>query len=131
MPISSLTIFYLLVLANVAVYLLAIIGVIRARLRMEARVRSIEEAFAVLERALKASYPDLPEGFTWNEVVTRLKSTKQELDWWEIEYTLRKYEAYRYGGIAYSDVNVMAVLRLAMSLPRGERYVRGSKVQSN
>ncbi len=57
MPISSLTVFYSLVLANVAVYLLAIIGVIRARLRMEARVKSIEEAFAVLERALKASLP--------------------------------------------------------------------------
>ena len=88
-----MTLFYALVIVNVLVYLLAIIGIIRARIRSAAQVKSIEDAFGVLERALKASYPDLPEGFTWSEVVTRLKSSKRGLDWREIEQTLRKYEA--------------------------------------
>jgi len=126
-----MTLFYSLVLANIVVYLLAVAGVVRAMLRKTVHVGSVEDAFAVLEKALRASYPDLPEGFTWNEVLTRLKSSKQDLSWREIDQTLRKYEAYRYGGVACPDINVSAVLRLAQSLPKGERYVTGSKVQSN
>lgn len=129
--LSSATMFYLLIATNISVYVLAIVGIVRARLKAVTKVKSIEEAFGVLEKALKESYPDLPEGFTWNEVVTRLKSTNQDLDWWEIERTLRKYEAYRYGGIVYSDVNAEAVLKLAFSLPKGGKYVSRSEVNSN
>lgn len=122
---------YILIGANAAIYLLAIIGIVRARLTRIPRVKDIEEAFKVLERALKASFPDLPKGFTWREVVTRLKSSGMEMDWWDIENTLRKYEAYKYGGIMYTDVNVQSVLRLAVSLPRGETYAARPQNQSS
>ena len=126
-----------MIAANIGVYVFAIAGIIRARLRSVTRVNTIQQAFAILEKALKSSYPDLPKGYTWNEVVTRLKSSNlrdQGLEWWDIEKTLREYEAFRYGGVAYSgNARISSVLKLAMSLPKrgGKIYVSGSQVQSN
>jgi hypothetical protein len=113
--------------SNVAVYAAAAGGLIRAVKRRHLRITNIEEAFAILEKSLEASYPELPEGFTWSEVVTRLKSSSINLDWSDVERTLRQYEAYRYGGIAYRDVSVAAVLELAMKLPKGDLFVTGSQ----
>ncbi len=107
------------------------LAVIRARRARRTRVKDISEAFAILEKSLHNAFPDLPEGFTWKEVVSRLKSLGiTKLDWWEIENTLKKYEAFRYGGIEYSNINVQSILRLANSLPRGVSYAARSQSQS-
>jgi len=44
------------------------------------------------------------------------------LDWWEIESTFKKYEDFRYGGIEYKNANPKVVLKLALSLPKGEKF---------
>ena len=126
MALDELTIVIILVVANIATYLLLMAGIVRARRSAFPPASNAEEAFAILERSLKATFPDLPEGFTWNEVVARLRTMKLEMNWADIEVDLRQYEAYRYGGIRYTNINTRSVLRLASSLPRGERYASRS-----
>jgi len=129
-PFSGLTILYLLVAANAAVYFGLLAGIIRSRKYRIPSNPTVEDAFRVLERSLTSAFPDLPVGYTWKEVMNRIKSLNLELDWWEIENTFRKYEEFRYGGIAYRNANVDAILRLAMSLPKGEKDVNISQIQS-
>ena len=115
---------------NVLVYLFLVGGAIRARrAKARAAIKDIGEAFQLLETSLHETFPDLPQGFTWNEAFVRLKSLglSRELDWWEIENTLKKYEAFRYGGIEYSTINVPSILRLANSLPRGVNYYHAAR----
>lgn len=82
---------------------------------------SMEQAFAILEASLKRFYPELPDGFTWREALSKIQSSStrtQNLDWYEIEDTLKRYEAFRYGGINYENPNVRSVIRLVRRLER-------------
>ena len=126
MPFSEESLLLLVMGANVLVYVLVVVGAIKERSRKLPSDPTIEEAFRILESSLKMSFPDLPEGYTWKEVMNRLRTLNLETDWYEIENTFRKYEDYRYGGIEYKNANAKAVLKLAMSLPRGERFARAS-----
>ena len=117
---------YFLIATNAAVYVVLAIGLSR-RLDKFPRDATLEEAFKILEEELKKRYPDLPEGYTWNEVLIKLKrsSTKtKHSDWANIENTLKQYEAFRYGGVDYKEVDPRSIVRLAKQLPRGEKVVR-------
>lgn len=88
---------------------------------------TMEQAFAILEASLKRSRPDLPDGFTWHEALSKLQSSSrrsQSLDWDEIEDTLKKYEAFRYGGLNYENPDVRSVIRLVRRVEREERFAR-------
>lgn len=102
------------------VYILLAAGIVRGRSGRLPRNPSVEDAFRVLELSLNRTFPDLPPGFTWNEVMNKVKSLNLNLDWYEIESTFKKYEDYRYGGIQYKNANVDAILKLAAELHRGE-----------
>jgi hypothetical protein len=101
------------------VYLALVAGFLRSRKDRIPSNPTVEDAFRVLERSLNRAFPDLPVGYTWGEVMAKVKSLHLELDWFEIENTFRKYQDFRYGGIAYKNANVDAILRLAASLPKG------------
>jgi len=111
----------LLIAANAGIYLALIVGVLRSRKDRIPSNPTVEDAFRVLEKSLNRAFPDLPVGYTWGEVMQKIKGLHLELDWYEIENTFRKYQDFRYGGIAYKNANVDAILRLAMSLPKGEK----------
>lgn len=117
---SDSVFFYLLLASNVLVYILLAAGIVRGRSGRLPRNPSVEDAFRVLELSLNRTFPDLPPGFTWNEVMNKVKSLNLNLDWYEIESTFKKYEDYRYGGIQYKNANVDAILKLAAELHRGE-----------
>ena len=87
---------------------------------------TVEQAFKILEASLKSTFPDLPEGYTWREVMVKLRALNLDIDWWEVENTFKKYEDYRYGGIEYKNANAKAIMKLALSLPRGEKHARVS-----
>ena len=126
MPSSDFVLLYLLLGLNIAVYIVLAIGIIRNRRNRLPKNPTVEDAFKYLEISLNRAFPNLPAGYTWNEVINKLKSLNLELDWFEIESTFKKYEDYRYGGIQYKNANVDAILRLASSLPRGEETARVS-----
>ncbi|MGI0090183.1 MAG: hypothetical protein ACREBS_00595 [Nitrososphaerales archaeon] len=128
--LSDQTILYLLIAGNVIAYTLLIVAFSRRRPAELPTNVTIEQAFKILESSLYECFPDLPEGYTWKEVMTRLKGlgTKSELipielmwNWSEIEFTLKKYEAFRYGGIEYHNANTQLVLQLAKSLFEGTK----------
>jgi len=112
----------LLVGSNILVYIVLAIGIVRGRKGRLPKNPTVEDAFKVLEAALLRTFPDMPPGFTWNEVMSKVKSLNLDLDWYEIENTFKKYEDYRYGGIQYKNANVDAILRLASGLHKGEKY---------
>jgi hypothetical protein len=87
---------------------------------------SLRDAFIILERCLRQAYPDLPEGFTWKEAISKIKSSSgdEKTDWGEIDALLEKYEAFRYGGLDYQSTDVKIVLRLAKRLERRKGLAR-------
>ncbi len=119
MPESEL--FYLLVVFNVALYAAMIFGYMTIRKQPALRITSLREAFEFLERRLKRAFPDLRDGFTWNEAITRMKPLYGNVDWVEVGGVFQKYEAYRYGGVEPGDVQIEPIVKLAMKLPRGVR----------
>ncbi|MFI5420751.1 MAG: hypothetical protein ACHQ1H_07255 [Nitrososphaerales archaeon] len=128
---SQLDLLYLLIAANALIYLGVAAGIVRSRKDRIPSNPTVEDAFRVLERSLARAFPDLPAGYTWGEVMEKIKALHLELDWYEIENTFRKYQDFRYGGIAYKNANVDAILRLAMSLPKGEKNATLSQIQSS
>jgi hypothetical protein len=54
-------------------------------------------AFSVLEASLRRAFPDIRDGFTWREAITRARSARPELDWTRLEKDVDAYERYRYG----------------------------------
>ena len=126
MPFSDFDFLYLLIGLNIAVYVVLAIGIVRNRKSDFPKNPTVEDAFKYLEISLNRSFPDLPPGFTWNEVISKLKRVDLELDWFEIENTFKKYEDYRYGGIQYKNANVEAIMRLASNLPKREEIARVS-----
>ncbi len=121
MPFSDSLFLYLLIGSNVIVYIMLAIGIIKGRMDRLPKNPTVEDAFKILEMSMARSFPDLPPGFTWNEVMSKVKALNLDLDWYEIQSTFKKYEDYRYGGIKYKNANVDAILRLARALPRGEK----------
>lgn len=126
MPSIDPVFLYLLIALNILVYIVLAIGIVRNRRGRLPENPTVEDAFKYLELSLTRAFPDLPPGFTWKEVISKLKMLNLELDWVEIENTFKKYEDYRYGGIQYKDANVEAIMRLASRLPRGEEIARVS-----
>jgi len=102
--------------ANAVLYVLLLVNVFHGR-RQRAAATNLAEAFRDLEAALKAAVPDLPAGFTWEEAVSRLKD--RQVDSKAIEDALRKYEAYRYGGLPMPDSDYREVVRVANLLGGG------------
>ena len=120
---------YLLIGSNIAVYAILAVGLLKARSNRIPENPSVEEAFKLLEVSLYKAFPDLPPGFTWNEVINRIKSLNLELDWFEVENTFKKYEDYRYGGIQYRNANVYVILQLAAKLRRGEKFASNAQIE--
>jgi hypothetical protein len=87
---------------------------------------SLEQAFGILEGSLKRYYPNLKEGYTWQEAISNLKSARPAIggvDWIDLENTLKRYEAFRYGGVNYEDIDPGLVVRLAQKLKKREKIV--------
>jgi hypothetical protein len=122
----------LLIGVNIAIYVAAGVGVIWERKHRIPDVHTLDQALAILEKSLRRTFPDLPEGFTWQEVVTRLKAKHLKANWDEIENIMRRYEEYRFGGkeMALHGVSPRSVVKLAYRLPKGERFVTRSKEKS-
>jgi len=84
---------------NAAAYASIAAGVIQGRRRRRTTGPADEDAaFSQLESALIRRFPDLPEGFTMREGLSRVRSLEPGLGWDGIERSLESYEAYRYGG---------------------------------
>lgn len=82
---------------------------------------SLHEAFNALDLSIKQSYPDLPQGYTWKEILIRIKTDyqhQQKTDWTDVEDTLKRYESFRYGGVQFENEDSRPILRLARMLKR-------------
>src|SRR5580658_4367053 len=88
----------ILIALNLAVYLSLIAAVIQGRRRAAiAKVPAATGNFADVESALRRSFPDLPQGFTMREGLSRANQVEPGLGWDQIGKSLREYEAHRYG----------------------------------
>lgn len=88
---------------------------------------SLEEAFHTLELSIKQSYPNLLDGYTWKEALIKINADhpyQRKIKWAEVEDTLKKYEAFRYGGITFQKSDSRPILRLSRLLRRREWIVR-------
>jgi peptide/nickel transport system permease protein len=77
---------------------------------------SIDVAFKILESSLKQNFPDLRDGYTWKEALQKAKEAGIQMDWKEVEATLKQYEAFRYGGEDVRDGNGKSIVELASLL---------------
>src|SRR6202161_4719210 len=102
MAISSQIILGGLLILNIALYTPLVFATLRRRQHRVAATNLVE-AFNGLELALKSAVPDLPAGFTWEEALTRLKSSGVKTE--AMEDALKSYEAYRYGGAPLPDLD--------------------------
>jgi hypothetical protein len=111
---------YALTALIVLEYVLLPISLLRSKSKFPENL-TLEGAFNILESSIKRKYPELPVGFTWREAMAKIRSSSQgyrNLDWGEIESTLKKYEAFRYGGSNYPEADIRSVLKLSRVLER-------------
>jgi hypothetical protein len=126
--LSEQSLLYLLAGCNIILYALLVVGMIRTRSARVPPNPTMEYALGMLERSLRNTFPDMPEGYTWREVINRLKASRKDLNWNEIEEALTAYEESRYGSIKNEKANAWPIIRLTLSLPRGERFASTAEV---
>jgi hypothetical protein len=86
------------ILLNVIAYIALAAGLLTwRRQRILPKPSNTEEAFGMLEKSLRHAFPDLRDGFTWREELSRAKRLKPDLGWDSIEKDVSAYEMYRYG----------------------------------
>ncbi len=115
--------FYSLIALNILVYSSLAFMVVRIRHFSKPEVSNTVEAFQLLESALKERFPELPEGFTWGDAMSRLNQLSLDIDWNRLEVALNDYESYRYGGSQPGQTDPREVLRLASLLGKGAKFV--------
>jgi hypothetical protein len=108
---------------NVIVYGLFIFSMVRRKFLSKPEVSNTIEAFQLLEVAIRERFPELPDGFTWGDAISRLKQLNLDIDWTRLEIALNDYESYRYGGSRRSSTDPREVLRLADRLGKGAKFV--------
>lgn len=123
MAFDDQTVLYVTIAANIVIYALFVFRVARTRLQSRATVSNVAEAFRILEGAMRKSFPDLPEGFTWKEAFSRVRRMNLDVNWGTVDAALENYEAYRYGGSRLSEIDPEEVLRLANFLGKGAKFV--------
>lgn len=111
--VSSQLILYGLLALNIALYIPLIFAAMGRR-RHRVKATNLADAFSGLELALKEAVPDLPAGFTWEEAVSRLRSSGVPTN--GMENALKSYEEYRYGGVPLPDTDYNEVVRVANML---------------
>lgn len=75
-------------------------------------------AFRLLEANLKRAFPDISEGFTWREAISRARNVEGDIEWDKIEKDVKVYEAYRYGDGPIPPTPGNEFLRLLKTLRR-------------
>lgn len=103
---------------------------LRIRRFSRPEVSNTVEAFQLLELALKKRFPELPEGFTWGDAMSRLNQLNLDIDWNRLEIALDDYESYRYGGSQPRQTDPREVLRLASLLGKGAKFVSRPKAEA-
>ena len=104
-------------LATVDVALAAVFMAGVVRLRMLSRVSSDPtKAFAQLERSITKAYPSLPVGYTFREVLEKLRPEEVRIEWSRVYQALEGYERSRYGGEESRKADNGEVIRLARVL---------------
>jgi len=109
---------YLFVGANIALYALLALQLVRSRLQAPTRAETIGEAFALFGVEIRRSVPSIPPGFTWEEAVAQARKLSLAVDWPKLDEAVRTYEGYRYGGAGEPRAGYEEVSRLARELRR-------------
>jgi hypothetical protein len=111
--VSNQIILGALLALNIALYIPLVLAALRQR-RHKVTASNLADAFNGLELALKEAVPDLPAGFTWEEAITRLRSSGVRTE--GMEGALKSYEEYRYGGLPLPDLDFREVVKVANML---------------
>jgi hypothetical protein len=111
--VSSQIVLGALLALNIALYVPLVFSALRQR-RHRVVASNLVDAFNGLELALMQALPDLPAGFTWEEAISRLRSSGVRTE--GMEGALRGYEGYRYGGLPLPDLDFREVVRVANTL---------------
>ena len=111
--VSNQLILGALLALNVVLYVPLVLSALRRR-KHKINASNLADAFSGLELALKEAVPDLPAGFTWEEAIARLRSSGVRTD--GMDYALKGYEEYRYGGTPLPDLDFREVVKVANML---------------
>ena len=120
---ADLTLDGALLLLDAATFALLGGGLLLTRFLRPPEVAGSREAFGMLERSIASNLVGMPEGYTWEEAVGRIRGLGVSADWDGFEEELADYQASRFGGRpAAKDWH--EVVRLAMRLKRRKIEVR-------
>lgn len=106
----------LLLAFNVVVYATLGFGLVRLRRKGRETPGSVEAAFRQIEAALERRFPDLPEGYTMREGLSRARTLDLDVRWDSIEAALDEYEGHRYGDLPISHPPGPELRKLANDL---------------
>jgi len=106
------------VVLNVAVYVSLGAALLQLHRQRTPSPPDAGGAFMLLGSGLRRAFPDLPQGFTLREGISRARLAGLDVGWDEIGRTLEVYEAYRYGGGPAPELPQSELMRLVKVLWR-------------
>jgi hypothetical protein len=109
------------VILNLAVYASLAAALLQWNRQRIPVPRDARTAFHLLEDALRRSFPDLPQGFTLREGLTRARQADPGLKWEDIDRSLAQYESFRFGDGSTPSLPIPEVMRLVRALRRMPR----------
>lgn len=117
---------YILIAAVIVESIVAALSAFKRGSKLPENV-SLQQAFDILESSVSSSYPNLPAGYTWKEVISKIRldyGEQEGIDWVDVEDRLKSYESIRYGGLRFETTNTGSILKLARLLRKREWLAR-------
>ena len=123
-PLESQPILQILLISDILLIITFVGGYVRFRRNWASRVGSLPEAFLLLESTLWRRYPELPDGLTLREALSRIEELGIEVDWQEMYSLLKQYESYKYGDIKLNNSPLAEIIKLIAIIKGDERFPR-------
>ncbi len=130
MPLESQPILQVLLVSDILLVIAFVGGYVRSRRNWASRLKSLPDAFHLLESTLWRTYPEFSDGLTLREALSRIEDLGIEANWQEMYSLLKQYESHKYGGARLKNSPLAEIIKLISVIKGSDRFPRRYSITS-